>query len=347
MTTSDALHQPLYTADLLVNALRGDDDRPLLAGGSVRIAPVPQGGPPPCAATCQGKRGRLLSQRANESDHPVPEAVIASDDSSIEDPGREDAGPRAILRVPEVLMAVAASGAGMALGELAAALKLPKTSLHRLLRTLEHGGFVVRAGGLYRPGPESFRLAAALSQAAPAAQFPACARPVLEALADESGETVMLSVISDKLTESVYLEVIESPSLLRFAMRAGNRRPLFAVASGKAMLAFQPAEQQARYLDQAEFFEFSTETTRKEEMPALLRRVRESGVVYDRNGIVDGASGVASPVFDTEGRAFCAVSIAGPTERMDARRGELEALVRDAGQRISRILGYAGPFPPA
>lgn len=264
-----------------------------------------------------------------------------------EDVEREDAGPRAILRVPEVLMAVAASGSGIAMGELALALKLPKTSLHRLLRTLEHGGFVVRAGGLYRPGPESFRLAAALGQAAPSAQFPACARPVIEVLAEQTGETVMLSVISDKLTESIYLEVIESPSPLRFAMRAGNRRPLFAIASGKAMLAFQPAEEQARYLAAAEFFEFTVETTRKDEMPALLRRVRETGVVYDRNGIVDGASGVASPVIDKDGRAFASVSIAGPTERMDARRGEFEQLVLDAGQRISRILGYTGPFPPA
>jgi DNA-binding IclR family transcriptional regulator len=74
--------------------------------------------------------------------------------------------------------------------------------------------------------------------------------------------------------------------------------------------------------------------------------VRQAGVVYDRNGIVDGASAVASPVLDRDGRAFCAVSIAGPTERMDARRGELEALVRGAGQQISRILGHSGPYPP-
>jgi DNA-binding IclR family transcriptional regulator len=277
----------------------------------------------------------------NEGDQYAPATAATSGDSE-----REDNGPRAILRVPEVLMAVAAAGSGIGMAELAQDLKLPKTSLHRLLRTLEHGGFVVRTAGLYRPGPESFRLAAALAQAAPSAQFPACARPVLEVLAEETGETVMLSVVSDKLTESVYLEVIESASPLRFAMRAGNRRPLFAVASGKAILAFQPAEQRQRYLDQVDFLEFTVETTRKGEMPALLRRVRETGVVYDRNGIVDGASGVASPVFDQHGEAFSAISIAGPTERMDARRGEFERLVVDAGQRISRVLGYTGPYPP-
>jgi IclR family acetate operon transcriptional repressor len=278
----------------------------------------------------------------NEGDQDVPATEPSGENSE-----REDAGPRAILRVPEVLMAVAARSGGIAMAELGQHLKLPKTSLHRLLRTLEHGGFVVRSEGLYRPGPESFRLAAALGQAAPSAQFPACARPVLEALAESTGETVMLSIVSDKLTESIYLEVIESASPLRFAMRPGNRRPLFAVASGKAMLAFQPLEQQERYLDQVEFLEFTIETTRKTEMPALLRRVRETGVVYDRNGIVDGASAVASPVMDQHGQAFSAVSIAGPTERMDARRGELEAQVVDAAQRVSRILGYTGPYPPA
>lgn len=278
----------------------------------------------------------------SEGNQQAPTAEAAIGDSE-----REDAGPRAILRVPEVLMAVAAASGGIAMAELAQELKLPKTSLHRLLRTLEHGGFVVRTGSLYRPGPESFRLAAALAGAAPSAQFPACARPVLEVLAEETGETVMLAVVSDKLTESVYVEVIESPSPLRFAMRAGNRRPLFAVASGKAILAFQSPEQQERYLSHADFLQFTVETTRKDEMPALLQRVRESGVVYDRNGIVDGASGVASPVFDQAGNVFSAVSIAGPTERIDARRGEFERVVIDAGQRISRVLGYTGPYPPA
>ncbi len=265
---------------------------------------------------------------------------------SDEKPVSEDAGPRAILRVPEVLMAIARSGAGVAMGELALVLGLPRTSLHRILRTLESGGYVVRAEGLYRPGPESFRLAAALGRAAPSAQFPACARPVLDWLAEQSGETVMLSVLSDSLTESIYLEVIESASPLRFSMRAGNRRPLYCTASGKAMLAFQPPAQQQAYLAEAEFCAFTRETTRREAMPALLTRTCEAGVAYDRNGIVDGATGAASPVLGSDGAAFCAVSIAGPTERMEARRGEFESMVRDAGQQISCILGYTGPYPP-
>ena len=260
---------------------------------------------------------------------------------------KEEAGPRAILRVPEVLTAVAAKRGGSSLAELGQQLKLPKTSLHRLLHTLESGGYLIRQAGLYTPGPESFRLAQLIGQATPSADFPACARPVLEWLAHETGETVMLCVLSERGTESIYVDVIESEAPLRFAVRVGNRRPLFSVAAGKAMLAYLPAEQQASYLEQTDFLQFTSDTTRKDEMPDLLRAVRQTAVVFDRNGIVDGASGVASPAFDREGRIFCAASIAGPTDRVATHRPRIEQLVLSAGERISRILGFSGDYPPA
>lgn len=259
---------------------------------------------------------------------------------------REDAGPRAILRVPEVLIAVAARRGGVGLADLAQQLKLPKTSLHRLLNTLEHGGYVIRQTGLYTPGPESFRLARLIGQAAPAADFPASARPVLEWLAQETGETVMLCVLSERKTESIYVDVIESEAPLRFSVRVGNRRPLFSVAAGKAMLAYLSPEEQASYLAQTDFLQFTADTARKSEMPELLRQARDEAVVFDRNGIVDGASGIASPVFDREGAIFCAVSIAGPTDRVATHRARTEALVLQAGERISRILGFSGDYPP-
>lgn len=257
-----------------------------------------------------------------------------------------EAGPRAILRVPEVLMAVAARRGGVSLADLAQQLALPKTSLHRLLRTLEGGGYLVHAGGLYAPGPESLRLANVLSRAAQLADFPACARPTLEWLAGETGETVMLSVLSEAGTESIYLDVIESEAPLRFTLRVGNRRPLFSTASGKIMLAFAPREVQQRYLAQADFLQFTAETSGRDDMPAILEQARAEAVVFDRNGIVDGASGVASPAFDRDGVPFCAVSVAGPTERIEARRARFEALVRDAGERLSAVLGYEGAYPP-
>lgn len=259
---------------------------------------------------------------------------------------REEAGPRAILRVPEVLMAIADKRGGSTLAELSQQLKLPKTSLHRLLHTLEAGGYLIRQAGLYSPGAESFKLARLIGGAAPSQDFPACARPVLEWLAHESGETVTLNVLSERGTETIYVDVIESEAPLRFTVRVGNRRPLFSVAAGKVILAFLPPDQQARYLDQTEFLQFTAETTHKDAMPEVLRQAREQAVVFDRNGIVDGASGIASPVFDRDRAVFCAVAVAGPTDRVEAHRGRLERLVLDAGERISRILGFSEEYPP-
>jgi hypothetical protein len=142
---------------------------------------------------------------------------------------KAEAGPRAILRVTEVLMAVATKRGGGSLAELSQRLKLPKTSLHRILRTLEQGGFLVEQSGSYQPGPESFRLADQLRAVSPAATFPACARPEIERLATETGETVTLGVMAEGGAEIVYVDVIESEAALRYALRIGSRRPIYAV----------------------------------------------------------------------------------------------------------------------
>ncbi|HEX7753495.1 MAG TPA: IclR family transcriptional regulator [Novosphingobium sp.] len=258
---------------------------------------------------------------------------------------RTDAGPRAILRVPDVLMAVAGQPEGVSLATLAQELDLPKTSLHRLLRTLEHGGYLLRREGRYLPGAESFRLASRIAQAAPRADFPACARPTIEALARETGETVMLGVLSDQGGEIVYVDVVDSDAPLRFTVRTGNRRPLYSVASGKAVLAFLSPEAQAAYLDQAEFVRFTGDTTGRDEMPGLLAKARREAMVFDQNGIVDGAAGIAAPAFGRSGEVVCAVSVAGPTDRIRANLADLESRVRAAAEQISRLLGFDGAYP--
>jgi DNA-binding IclR family transcriptional regulator len=69
-------------------------------------------------------------------------------------------------------------------------------------------------------------------------------------------------------------------------------------------------------------------------------------VAIDDGGKVMGAAGIASPVFGADGRVFAAVSAAGPAERMLAARLEVEREVFRAGEQISRIVGYVGPYPP-
>lgn len=258
-----------------------------------------------------------------------------------------DSRPRGILRVPEVIIACASKPNGGSLAALSKELKLPKTSLHRLLRTLEHGGYLSHQAGHYVPGPASFHMAHLIGQLQPPTNFQAVARPSIERLAKETNESVMLGILSEDQNEILFVDAIDSTEPLRYTLPIGGRRALFCGASGKVALAFLSPEFQADYLARTEFFQITPSTVRKEEMPALLTQINGTGVVYDRNGNFEGASAIASPIFNNHGAVFGAVSLAGPTERTDAHLKRFQALCRDTGERISRALGYMGKYPPS
>jgi len=257
----------------------------------------------------------------------------------------QSGGPRAVLRVPEILGAIA-NRQSASLAELCQALAVPKTSLYRLLRTLEGGGYLVNRGGQYMLGQTAHELAQAITASAPPVAFPASARPLLEVLADQTGETVMLGRLADGGDEIVYIEVIDSTAPVRFTVGIGDRRPLYSAASGKAVLAFLPEARRQAYLDRCEFVAFTPLTVRREALPEQLRSAAKMAVAIDDGGKVMGAAGIASPVFGADGRVFAAVSAAGPAERMLENRTEIERAVIRAGRDISRLVGYRGDYPP-
>lgn len=248
-----------------------------------------------------------------------------------------------MLRVLDILAALATRPEGATLTQLVDLLALPKTSAFSLLKGLEAGGYLRRADGTYRLGPAALKLGSAMARLV---SFPRCARPVLDTLAARTGETVMLGVLSEEGHEVSYVDIVESDAPLRFTVRVGNRRPLYAAAAGKALLAFLPEPARRAYLADTRFVRFTAETSTRADLVRLLPAVRRSGAVLDANGIVDGAAAVASPCFGADGRVACAVSVAGPTNRIAAQRTEVTALVLAAAEEVSRILGYQGPFPP-
>ena len=253
-------------------------------------------------------------------------------------------GPRSALRVMDILQALSVEPEGLTLAKLSDRLKLPKTSVFSLLRALEAGGYVRSNDGHFTVGDQALKLGANLGQAR---SFPKCARPVLEWLARETEETILLGVLSEEGHEISYVDVIESEKPLRFAVRIGNRRPLYCTAAGKAMLAFLPNEFRTKYLAQTKFVKFTEDTSSKDELIAMFPNIRRQGVVVDANGIIDGATGIASACFDEAGLVSCSVTIAGPTTRLLATRARIEQLTLGAAQQISQILGYRGLYPPA
>lgn len=260
------------------------------------------------------------------------------------DSEERQAGPRSVLRVMNVLGTLASSAEGKTLASLSDELRLPKTSLFSLLKALEAGGYVRNAAGRYLLGAQALKLGANLSQAS---AFPRCARPTLEWLASETEETIMLGILAEGRHEVTYVDVIESEKLLRFAVRIGNRRPLYCTAAGNVLLAFMREDERQTYLDTNPFVRFTPMTCDRDQLLERIAEVRRTGTAFDIDGLIDGASGIAGAVFDESGHIRCTVSIAGPTVRLKDHAGELTRLVAAAAEELSRILNYRGPYPPS
>lgn len=259
----------------------------------------------------------------------------------------EGSGPKASERVLDILLLLAQQSKPQSLRQLTELLSLPRASLHRLLKSLEVAGYLDQSNGEYSLGAQSYHLARLIGEESEHMSFPGCARPTLEWLARESGETVILGMLSEQRREIVYADVIVAESPLQYAVPAGDRRPLYSSATGKCVLAFMSVEETERYIANTDFIAITPQTTRREDIEAILETVRATGVMQDRDGHFVGAGAVASPICRASGEVFAAIVVAGPNERIDSSPVDVADIVHEGGRRISRIMGYEGRYPPA
>jgi IclR family acetate operon transcriptional repressor len=260
---------------------------------------------------------------------------------------RRSAGPRALAstghraanRVVDILELLAASGEGLALREVSAQLEAPKSSLLPLLRALAARGYLEQARtGEYRLGPRVLELGGA-----PAAhrELVDVARPALIALMRRTGETVFLGTLAADGVSVVYVDKVESEQIIRYAAGVGDRRPLHATSTGKAILAFLPPEQQEARLGSLPLPRHTERTvTSLATLRASLEEVRRTGACVSLDELVRGASGVAAPIFDRHDRVAGACTIGGPTDRVRPRLRQLAAEVKETARAISSLLGH-------
>lgn len=243
----------------------------------------------------------------------------------------------------QVIEHLASEREGSSLGALSSALQLPKTSLLQLLRALEHSGYVQRHEGAYRLGPASFRMGALITSSDGTI---GAVRAVLQDLLERSGESVLLGGFSPDRRFGVYTERLESPHAMRFAPAVGEQRPLYCTGIGKALLAFSPDAQASAYLRRVELRRFTRHTLgSRTALEDELARIRRRGVAISIEEMVEGGAAMASPIFEAGDALKGCVVIAAPAARLRARSGELEALARQAGERLSKIFGFVGRYP--
>lgn len=254
---------------------------------------------------------------------------------------RRSQSPQSVTRVIRLLEALCASAAPMSLADLSRALDTPKSSLAALLRGLADEEFVAAADGAWRLGPGAFGLGSALLEARRRLQSPDILREGMRRLAEVSGETALLGVADRGGDTFTYVDRVESGNAVRFSVSVGDRRPLYATAGGRALLAAWDEESLARYLDrlQPEKLTRSTETD-KAALAAAIAAAREAGVAQTVDQAGEGVTGTAAVLRDAAGEVAGVLIVAAPTSRSHGRLAELAALVKAQAAAISRNLGY-------
>lgn len=244
---------------------------------------------------------------------------------------------RAVERALDVLLCFSRQTPELSMTQIAEQVGIHKSTVHRLLATLEKRRFVQRdpVTGTYRLGIRLFQMAYLTLEHNDLRQL---ASPFLRRLGEQFQENVHLSVLDD--CDIIFVYVIESPQRVKLAAAVGQRLPACATASGKAMLAFMPEESVRRILEHGMTQYTPNTLCSPEALFENIRQVRERGFALDEQEYEAGINAVAAPIFDQNHQPIAAVAVAGPAYRLTRER-MLEigpvvlATTRDIAQEIN------------
>lgn len=228
--------------------------------------------------------------------------------------------------------------------EISRRLALHKNNVFRLLATLEQQGYIEQCtrNERYRLGVRSLELGQSFSRSRTLLR---CARGVLEDLAAGSRESAHLAVLRD--FEVVHLKGEQTPRPIMSGLRVGRRLPAHCTALGKILLACAPEDTRLRFGREASAAGLGARTPATivdlDKLMDHLRGVAVQGFALDLAECEDGLCCAAAPVLDMDGELVAALSVSGPSYRLDEGRllSDLAPRVVQAAERLSRDLGYA------
>jgi IclR family KDG regulon transcriptional repressor len=217
---------------------------------------------------------------------------------------------------------------------------LPKSTLHRIVLTLESQGFLTRT----HPASSKYQLGLTLlelgNMVAQRLEIRNVALPYMIKLRDQVNEAVNL-IVRDQ-DEAVYIEKVDTSQPVRVYTRVGRRAPLYAGACPRILLSYLPEEEIDELLLRIELKKAGPgSTTDMDELRRWINTARANGYTVSIGELEMDSAAVAVPIWDYSGMVVAGLSIAGPTTRFSAET--IERLVHAAmcsAEEISRRMGY-------
>ena len=224
--------------------------------------------------------------------------------------GRRLRPVKSLVRAIDLLDTLAAHPQGLGVSELAASAGFSKTATYNLVTTLETRGLIRRDGdNRYQLGWRILELGEVVHRHSSLGEV---ARPHLERLAEEVGETALLAILDG---DTLFcLELVESRRSVPSILAPGRRTPLQANAAGVLLLAYASPRRRRRYLQEL------PDGQPEDDVIARFDAIRrEGGAVSLQDPDAETAS-LARVVVDASGDVVAAVALTGPRGRLTEQR---------------------------
>lgn len=229
----------------------------------------------------------------------------------------------------------------LGVSEVARRLGIPKSSTVGLLGTLVSRGYVVRCGALYEITP-AFRQDGWVG--GQVARLVRISHPVLAVAVERSGESAFLGVMTPDW-KIRYIDKVVGPQEVRYDGSLDHLRPSYCTSIGHCFLAHESANDVERFLRTKSLERVASGTiTDPDAIVAALARVRDMGYAESRDGHVDGASGVAAPIYGPDKEVIAGITLAAPSSRFVREYEKLIDICVWAAAEISRVLGATDGF---
>lgn len=238
----------------------------------------------------------------------------------------------------EVLETLSESAEGMTFPQLLEKISCNKTSLFRILLTIEEAGYIRKNAETDNYFISRKILSLAYSSLCDANLIEE-SMDLIRNLRDETSETTMLGVLLDN--ECVMIAQEYGAHAFNFTGKLGMKSPLHSSAPGKALLAALPAKEQANALSAIKLTKYAENTiTNVDELKAELEKISKKNYSTDASEAVNGVNCVASTIYDNHSYPVAVIWITAPANRLLEKDFEkLGAKVRETANAISERLG--------
>jgi DNA-binding IclR family transcriptional regulator len=231
----------------------------------------------------------------------------------------------------------------LALAEIARLSGMSKATVSRIVQTLVSRGYLKQKErrGKYSLGTIYFEFSGLIKSRT---RLRNIAVPHMMRLSQTAKESVMIAYYNGRnsiYTESFH-ETAKTGNMLRIVPDEGVSLSLYNTSLGKILLANMSENELDKYLDSKVLVPNTPNTiTNKQELKKQLTQIKKDGIAYEDEEYSPGVRAIGAGIKDAEGNTVGAITVIAPSIRLDrARMKELEPVVRDYAQKISRDLGY-------